>query len=90
MKLRRLLQRAYDIIKVEHEHVYDEFREDDGSFLPGNRERALELKKTMGTWLTDAEKHLGKGINLKGKPLRRQRKSNKQHRIVVQKRSALE
>lgn len=59
MKLRTLLKRAHDIIKAEHDNVFDEFREDDGSITDENFANAAVLKRKYAAWLTDADRVLG-------------------------------
>ena len=56
MKLRSLIKRAYEIIKAEHEHVVDEFRDDDGNITVENYDEAMALKKKYLDWMKDAER----------------------------------
>ncbi len=90
--MKTLIARAYEIISEEFENVYDEFREDDGSMTEDNHREAVRLQTRMGNWLTAAERCLPTPkANLKPKKKApRGVVQKKQHRIVVQKGSALE
>lgn len=69
MKMRTLIKRAYQIISAESEHVYDEFREDDGTITAQNHRAAIELQGTYDEWMESAEKTIGSEIH-KIPPLR--------------------
>jgi hypothetical protein len=92
VKLKTLIARAYEIIAEEAENVYDEFREDDGSITEENHRDAVRLQSRMDNWLQAAERHLPVPKS-KLKPKKKAPRGvvqKKQHRIVVQKGSALE
>lgn len=61
MKMRTLIKMARDIISTEVSTVYEEFREDDGSITPENKQAALKLMERMTTFLVAADKTLNSG-----------------------------
>jgi hypothetical protein len=58
MKMKTLIARAYEIISEEHETVYDDFKDDDGTITEENHREAVRLQTRMGNWLLAAERCL--------------------------------